>query len=367
MKNKNILLIGYDTNICLGVLFCLKDLDSAIYLLTNKKNNPAKHSKFLSGYYEYEDQESKQQIIEKIIKLVKENQIDLIMPIGEGDGRLVSEYRETLEKYATCTWLPDIDKFDIGVNKRRLAEELIQNNIPCPSFTLVSNADNLFEKAEEFGYPVLVKPSRGASGRLIKKIDTREELEEFAQTANQNNEFILQPYIMGSDIDCSVLCKDGEIICYTIQQGIADEGNSFKPRESIEFVDDLEVLEVTSRMMKVLNWSGVAHVDLRKDEADKKVKIIEINGRFWASVVASHLKAEVNFPVILAKLSLGDTVDIPKQKVSKQLSLKDYFQLKLKSKEKVRLNDTKFSYYKHDLNARGFQVLEKIKNIVIRK
>lgn len=360
MKNKNILIIGYDTNICLGVLFCLKDLNGSIYLLTNKKNNPAKHSKFLTGYYEYNDQENDQQVIEKIIAIVKENQIDLIMPVGEGDGRLVSEHREILKQYATCTWLPDIGKFDIGVNKRRLAEELLQNNIPCPSFTIATNSDNLFKKAEEFGYPVLVKPSRGASGRLIKKIDSKSQLEDFARTIDGDNEFILQPYIKGSDIDCSVLCKDGEIICYTIQQGISDEGNSFKPRESIEFLDEPEVFNVTSRMMKVLNWSGVAHIDLRKDESDNQVKVIEINGRFWASVVASYLKAGVNFPMILVKLSLGESVDIPNQKVSKQLSLKDYFHFKINSKEKVRLEDTKFSFYKHDLTARAYQVLEKV-------
>lgn len=361
MKSRNVLLIGYDTNICLGVLFCLKDLNGSIHLLTNKKNNPAKHSKFLSGgYYEYNSEDKEEQIIDKIIEIIKDNRIDLIMPIGEGDGRLVSKHKEVLNQHSACTFLPEIDKFDIGVNKRRLAEELLKNNIPCPSFTIVSNGDQLFVKAEEYGYPVLVKPSRGASGRMIKKIVSKSELEDFLKTIENDNEFILQPYINGSDIDCSVLCKDGEIICYTIQQGISDQGDSFKPRESIEFLDDSEVYNVASRMMKVLNWSGVAHIDLRIDKSDNQVKVIEINGRFWASVVASYLKAGVNFPMILVKLSLGEEVDIPTQKVSKQLSLRDYFHLKIKSKEKVRLEDTKFSFYKHDLTARAYQVLEKI-------
>jgi len=357
----NILLIGYDTNICLGVLFCLKDIEGSIFLLTHKKNNPAKYSKYLKGYYEYDELEEKDRIVDKIIKITESNNIHLIMPIDENEVRLVSEYKDLLNTYAKCSLLPSVENFDIGVNKRRLAEILMENKVPSPPFIKVSNDHDVFLKAEQFGYPVLVKPSRGYSGYLIQRINNEIELLEFLQKETiKESEFILQPFINGADIDCSVICKDGEIICYTIQQAISNDPG-FKPKESIEFVHDIEVLHVSSQMMKILNWNGVAHIDLRRDNLDGKVKVLEINGRFWSSLVASHLKAKVNFPYIHVMLSLGKYVDAPEQKLAKQLSMKDYFKAKLSFGKNASLSDTKYGYYKSDMLARSYQILEKLK------
>lgn len=368
MKNKKILIIGYDPNICLGVFFCLKDEEYSIYLLTKKKNNPAKHSRYLTGYFEYNVNDSNDEIINQIINITKENHINLIMPVDENESRLVSEYRETLLEYAACTWLPDVNQFDIGVNKRRLAKHLLQNNIPCPSFVTVSNNDELFEKANMFGYPVLVKPSRGYSGLYIKKINNRDQLVNFVKNEKrEETEFILQPYINGADIDCSVLCKDGDIICYTIQQPFARTKDNFKPNESIAFIDNAIVFDISSKMMKLLNWNGVAHIDLRKDNSDNAIKVLEINGRFWASVVASHLKAGINFPLALVKFSLGEQYMIVPQKDSKQLSFKDYMTLKFFSKEKVSINDTKYGFYKTDPLARFYQMMEKVKKLLFKE
>ena len=53
---KNILLIGYDSNICLGVSYCLNKMGNCrILLLTNNKRNAGKYSRFIKKIYYYED------------------------------------------------------------------------------------------------------------------------------------------------------------------------------------------------------------------------------------------------------------------------------------------------------------------------
>ena len=87
MANKKaILIIGYDSNLCLGVLFCLRKENYSIYLLTSNKKNAAKHSRFLSGIF-YQDKPEDQ--VQTIINIVEEKKIDLIMPIDEMEIRSV--------------------------------------------------------------------------------------------------------------------------------------------------------------------------------------------------------------------------------------------------------------------------------------
>ena len=67
---------------------------------------------------------------------------------------------------------------------------------------------------------------------------------------------------------------------------------------------DNEILRVVKVLIKSLKWSGVAHIDLRYDFNEKAFKIIELNGRFWASVEGS-LKTNVNFPLVYCQSALG--------------------------------------------------------------
>lgn len=176
----------------------------------------------------------------------------------------------------------------------------------------------------------------------------------------QNNEnlsnFMLQPFIIGNDVTCNVICKGGEIICYTIQESPVKTGSNFYNNDTICFHDDTNVLSVISSMMKALNWNGVACIDMRRNPQTKKVYVLEINGRFWASVLPSFVKAGINFPLILLKLSLGQHIEIPNQKSTYQVTLKQYFHSLLQFGN-LKFSDTKYGSYLLDPVARFFQLI----------
>lgn len=350
---KSILLYGYDSNLSLGVLFCLNPLNYNLYLLTGNKKNAAKYSRYLKKIYytEADDQ------VQTIIKITQQHHIDLIMAIDELETRYIKANQAELSKHAVCSWMTAIEMFDIGINKKRLAEFLTKNEVPCPSFTVVENAGQLEAVTHQLKYPVLVKPERASYGRMIQRCENPEELKTYYfNSAGDHNKYIIQPFIIGSDITCNVICKNGEVICHTIQESPIKTGTDFSSNDALTFHDDEEVIKVIRKMMKLLNWNGVACVDMRRDQRDQRVYVLEINGRFWASVVASYYRAGLNFPIIMVKLALGEPLTIPKQKPGQQLSLAQVKRAILSGKS-GSITDTKYICYLKDPIARAFQML----------
>ncbi len=58
--------------------------------------------------------------------------------------------------------------------------------------------------------------------------------------------------------------------------------------------------------MKNLHWNRIAHIDLRYD-IDGNLYIIEVNPRFWESLLAS-LSAGINFSSIMYDFSITKTI-----------------------------------------------------------
>ncbi|GAB4036406.1 ATP-grasp domain-containing protein [Spirosoma gilvum] len=353
-SNKSILLIGYDVNLCLGMVYCLKSFHHNFYLLTSNRKNAAKFSKFIRKTYYYT---SYDHLDDQIIDIIKTHKIDLIMPYDELEGRWIRENMELLSKYSTCMWSTEIQYFDIGINKKRLAEFLTVHDLPCPKFAAVTTAEELQMESSKIGFPLIVKPTRSNFGRGIKKFEKWEDLKIFYDNDKEvDKEYIIQPFVIGSDISCNVICKNGEVLCHTIQESPVKYGSNFSDNDIIVFHDDNQVIRTVARMMKLLHWNGVACVDIRRNNKDQSILILEINGRFWASMVASYIRAGINFPEIMASLALGETVEFPLQRTANQISFTRYFQDKLRFK-KASFKDTKYISYLADPIARLAQLV----------
>lgn len=352
---KRVLLIGYDSNIGLGVIACLRMQGFKFYLLSHNTRNAAKYSCYVKKtfYYNTENDSLK----DKIISIVKQYNIDFIMPYDELEIREVTLHKQELIKYAPCVLGTDSANFDIGIHKLNLAKFLTAKGIPCPPFATLDNIEQQKILIKNVGFPLLLKPVRMASGRMIQKVYDQQSLNNLiAENSDNVSNFLLQPFIIGSDVTCNVICKEGKVICYTIQESPVKKGSNFSSNDSLVYHDDAEVISIVSRIMKELNWNGVACIDMRRDEKTQKVYILEINGRFWASVLPSFVKAGVNFPLILLKISLSEKIEIPKMRPAIQVSLKEYLNSLVRFGD-LKFNDTKYKNYLNDPLARFIQVI----------
>jgi D-aspartate ligase len=307
-KNFSVLIPDGESPLALSVVRCLSEVRGLkINILSKNRYTPVRFSRYIKNYL-YHDSSNTLDHLSTIDKMVRRTKSDIVLPIDQPMIELLSYHKKELSDLTFLVPLPQPDAFNITSNKWLLADFLKQNGLPHPQTILYEDEWKL-DLIKELSFPVLIKPIKGFNGKGIKIIDDLTSLKYFFNKHRNSEESIFQSFIHGFDIDCSVLCKDGNILVYTIQKGIYPGRLQFAPPVGIEFLFDDQVLNIVTVLMNKLKWSGVAHIDLRYDEQDKKVKILEVNSRFWGSLLGS-LNAGVNFPYLASLVGLKE--DIPK-------------------------------------------------------
>lgn len=282
----------------LGVLQCLGQMKNVrTYILSNDKRTSIRFSRHSTQFFSYLKGVDNEGRLEAIYNTIKKVNVDVVLPVDCKGIRFLSANSDSLSQLTSIAPLPETKAMDIALDKWLLAEWLKKNHIPCPPTILYQKNDSFDECLSTIRFPVLIKPTLGGMGKGIKLFDKREALYSFFKSHVISEEFIVQSFINGYDIDCSVLCKEGKILAHTIQKGFINGPNPFGAPAGIDFLFDGCTFKVVKEVVEKLNWSGVAHFDLRYDEEDKQVKVIEMNPRFWGSVLGS-LCAGVNFPYL---------------------------------------------------------------------
>ncbi|WP_179367569.1 ATP-grasp domain-containing protein [Winogradskyella forsetii] len=293
---------------------------------------PIRFSRFIHHFSYYPRTDNSLDWITNINFEIEKHKIDLVMPIFENGIETLIKYKEKLDSDKLC-FLPAFKDFRIARNKWLLAEHLVEHDIPVPKSFLYST-DMLF-KIPQFKFPVIVKPtevSGGGDGIFI--FFHKEALNDFIEKNEFKYDQMIQEYVEGYDIGCSVLCESGKIKAYTIQKAIMLNSNPFKPLLGVEFVNNEGVYSTIEKLMQSLNWNGVAHIDLKFDKATHTFKVIEINPRFWGSLDAS-LIAGVNFPYLNCLMSLNEPFELPKYNYIPYYNLKGTVKRIIKNKSLI--------------------------------
>ncbi|WP_460219742.1 ATP-grasp domain-containing protein [Psychroserpens sp. MEBiC05023] len=294
----NVLIPDGDSTWALSVLHCLSQSERYnIFVLSNKKRTATKFSKFKS-YYKFYERHNDEQWLDIVNSEIQKQEISVVIPIAEHEMSFFIRYKEQISAISKIIPLPSINDFEIAIDKKLLSDFARSNAIPHPKSVMFASESNKLEILSSFEYPILIKPLSLKGGDGIEKVDSYDQFPKLKEEP-----LLIQEYIEGYDIDCSVLCLNGVILAYTIQKGNLEGDTAYAPQLAFDFVDNEEVLQVTKKVMTKLNWSGVAHLDLRYDQKAKNYKLIEVNARFWGSVEASNV-AGVNFPDLICRVAL---------------------------------------------------------------
>ncbi len=304
-KNESfsVLIPDGDTPNTLSIVRCLGQFNKIkIFILSKVKKNPVRYSRYVFKFIYYSNGETKEDQLNAIIDAINKTNADILLPIDVPAIRLVSEFNEVLSKLIAIAPIPDVNSFDIANDKWLLSLWLKENNISHPKTILFKANNSLDEVISSLTFPIIMKPTNGFGGKGIKIFQHAEELHNWYNEFDHIQDFIFQPYIKGYDIDFSVICIEGKILVHTIQKSIkylTDDPWAY----AIEFAENDELYNLVREIVEKFKWSGVNHIDLRYDEDKCQFTVIEMNPRFWASVLATIFTG-VNFPYSSCLLAL---------------------------------------------------------------
>lgn len=304
----NVLIPDGNSTWALSVMNCLSEnSDYKLFVLSNKKRTGTKYSKN-TNYYKFYKSTTDQEWLDFVIQEVATHNISVIIPIAENEIRFFINNSHFLPPSVKVIPLPKIHDFETAIDKHQLSVFLDFHKLPHPKSQYFDSLNSYFNNEFRLHFPVLMKPLHEKGGDGISKFETKAKLDKYLKKHNDFKDFFIQEYIDGYDIDCSVLCQNGNVLTHTIQKGNLQGHNAFAPQLGFEFLKNEEVLSVVKQLMQKLNWSGVAHIDLRYDSNKNDYKIIEINARFWGSVEGSKF-AGINFPDLAIQLAMDEMIE----------------------------------------------------------
>jgi ATP-grasp in the biosynthetic pathway with Ter operon len=177
-------------------------------------------------------------------------------------------------------------------NKWNFSQLLTKLRIPQPKTELALNVRDLL--GTQLAFPIITKPVDLWASVGFEMHTSIEELRQRLDTAKLRAAFplLVQEYIPGCDVGFAFTAFQGRIQAYAAFE-VPEKG----VRKHFESV---RLLNYVAAIVEETGYSGVGEIDARYDPARDEYRLLEVNPRFWASVLYTQI-AGMNFPDLLLR------------------------------------------------------------------
>jgi len=300
-------------------------------------------SRYSKGHFLYPSPFIDQQgfidcLIDNIIKLKAE----VLIPVFE-ETFLIAKHKDRLSQYVKLV-LPSYEQILTAHNKDQWEPVARSLNIPVPKTVTIEDARNQRTDLHSLSYPVFIKPKQGGGAWAVKKIDSPQELQTILSKPlyfdRPWSRFFIQEKIIGETICVAMLFCKGVYkakIAYKQLRDYPVSGGQATLRVSISNKDAETNFQ---RLLEEFKWHGVCQADFVVDGRTGIPYLIDINPRFWGSLVQG-IACGVDFPYLVFKMaSEGDVEQIRDFKIGVMTrwlggDLMTFFPLLRSSKERL--------------------------------
>lgn len=214
-----------------------------------------------------------------INKLPKDIDFAFLMLHGKygEDGTVQSILESMGVAYSGCGPLTSAMCMDKNITKKMLRD----SNILTANWTIVKSIDEIdYDKIEEMGYPVFIKPNSGGSSVATFKVEKKEDVYEAVKAGLEVDDIVMiEQYLPGDEYTSFVL--DGEVyptIKISTSTGFFDfeakySSGSNAAKEEIVYLDE--------DLQNQINNASKAVWDTFYCKAYVRVDFILSNGKFY--------------------------------------------------------------------------------------
>lgn len=156
---------------------------------------------------------------------------------------------------------------------------LQEANIPTPRTVVALTPDAALKALDEVGYPAVLKPPIGSWGRLMAKVDDREEAEQIIEHKSalgspMHSVFYVQEYVRKPERDLRAFVVGDELVAAMYRRSSDWRTNAHLGGSTEPLTPDAEITELTMRAAKAVG-GGVLAVDLM--ESPDGLLVHEVN------------------------------------------------------------------------------------------
>lgn len=231
--------------------------------------------------------------IDDLLRICKEDSIDLIIPTIDTDLMILSDNKEKFEKIGTLVMVSAPDKIRICRDKKNTFTFFKECGLKAP------------EHARDWkeyngGYPAFIKPKDGSSSINAFKIENVKELEVHA---NHIDDYIVQPFIEGREYTIDIFCDwEGNPLSIVPRERVqVRAGEVLKTRIDM----DQTMIDEAVTMCREFKPCGPMTVQLIRQNGTGDDYFIEINPRFGGGAPLS-MKAGARSAESILQLLKGE-------------------------------------------------------------
>jgi predicted ATP-grasp superfamily ATP-dependent carboligase len=266
------------------------------------------YSKFCRDRIIYPSPEQSDEFIDFMIRLVRSRKFDILLPVRSTVTPLIAQHAKEFEPFVNFA-LPSLESMTLANNKEltfRFAEKM---KIPVPRTIYPRKFSDVEQEAENFRFPVVAKALIASGSRGLAYLNSADELLRFAkknltsQSDADQQKCIVQEYIRGPGCGFFSIFDQGEPKAIFMHRRIREYPITGGPSTLAESYYHPRLKELGLKLLKALNWNGVAMVEFKLDLADNEFKLMEINPRFWGSLNLP-VACGVDFPYLFCLLAM---------------------------------------------------------------
>jgi len=256
-------------------------------------------------------QVSPERFSQRLLELVRAERYDMLFPVQDAALAATARNYDALSSllHVAC---PPPRVLQRVLNKSFTLQVAEQCGISIPATYHVSKASDV-EGTAHLHFPVVLKPAEKKGSEKVKALYffTREALITWL-AAPSPEEFLLQEYCPGVGVGIEMLIhQSGCIAAFQHRRLKESPPTGGVAVMAIAEEPDPQLVAASLRLLRALEWEGVAMVEFRKDPATGNAVLLEINGRYWGTTGLA-LCAGMEFPVYQWQLAHGQSPSIPK-------------------------------------------------------
>jgi predicted ATP-grasp superfamily ATP-dependent carboligase len=253
--------------------------------------------------------EHEHEFIASLIKVSEREKDRPVLFVASDEFLLpVSRNRELLERYYLMN-LPSPEILECIADKYRQYALAIDAGIPVPRTFVAENMDQLLQVMDGIPFPAFIKGAevnswRKKMGDHVKGfvVHSREELvSTFKVIFERGASGLVQEIITGPDTNhfkaSCYIARKGEILLAFGLQKIRQQPAGFGFGCLVQSVEYPEMVDLGKTFFTRIGYRGVGSAEFKLDQHDGKLKLIELNPRYWQQNALAG-KCGMDFPLI---------------------------------------------------------------------